>query len=102
MIQYNKLVRDLIPDIIEKEGKQYQTRTLSDTAYQQELIKKLQEEVTEFTEVPNLEELADILEVIHALAESLGADMTTVEGIRRQKVVERGGFEKRIFLEWVD
>jgi predicted house-cleaning noncanonical NTP pyrophosphatase (MazG superfamily) len=102
MIQYNKLVRDLIPDIIEKESKPYQTRILSDTAYQQELIKKLQEEVTEFTEGPNLEELADILEVIHALTESLGADKATVEEIRRQKAVERGGFEKRILLEWVD
>ena len=102
MIQYNKLVRDLIPDIIKKEGKPYQTRILSDTAYQQELIKKLQEEVTEFTQEPNLEELADILEVLHALVESLGSDMTTVEDIRRQKVVERGGFEKRILLEWVD
>lgn len=102
MIQHNKLVRDLIPDIIQKNGKACQTRILPDTEYEQELIKKLQEEVTEFTEAPNLEELADILEVIHALAESLGADRARVEDVRRQKAVERGGFEKRVFLEWVD
>lgn len=101
MIHYNKLVRDLIPDIIEKDGKQYQIRTLSDAAYQQELIRKLQEEVSEFTEAQNLEELADILEVIHALTELLGADKATVEEIRIKKAVERGGFEKRVFLEWV-
>jgi predicted house-cleaning noncanonical NTP pyrophosphatase (MazG superfamily) len=102
MIQYNKLVRDLIPDIIKKEGKSYQTRILSDTAYQQELIKKLQEEVTEFIEQPNLEELADILEVIESLTELLGSDIETVEMIRMQKAQDRGGFKRRIFLEWVD
>ncbi|MFT5369558.1 MAG: putative house-cleaning noncanonical NTP pyrophosphatase (MazG superfamily) [Candidatus Latescibacterota bacterium] len=102
MPKYNKLVRDLIPDIIDKEGKKYQTRILSDMEYQHELIKKLQEEVTEFTEQPNLEELADILEVIQALTESLGSGMTTVETIKEQKAQDRGGFKKRIFLEWVD
>ena len=102
MPDYNKLVRDLIPDIIQQKGKQCQTRILSETEYQDALIKKLQEEVTEFTEQPNLEELADILEVVHALTESLGADQATVEDVRKQKALERGGFEKRIFLEWVD
>lgn len=102
MPKYNKLVRDLIPDIIDKEGKKYQTRILSDMEYQHELIKKLQEEVTEFTEQSNIEELADILEVIQALTESLGSDMATVETIREQKAQDRGGFKKRIFLEWVD
>ena len=58
--------------------------------------------MTEFTEQPNLEELADILEVVHALTESLGADQATVEDVRKQKALERGGFKKRVFLEWVD
>lgn len=102
MTHYNKLVRDLIPNIIQQEGKQCQTRTLSDQEHQKSLIQKLQEEVTEFTEEPNLEELADILEVVHALTESLGADQATVEEIRKEKALMRGGFDKRIFLEWVD
>lgn len=102
MIQYNKLVRDLIPDIIQKEGKRYQTRILADEEYKDALIKKLQEEVTEFTEESNLEELADILEVVGALAEALGADKAAAEDVREQKALERGGFKKRIFLEWVD
>lgn len=102
MIQYNKLVRDLIPDIIHKKGKRYQTRIWADEEYKDALIQKLQEEVTEFTEQPSLEELADILEVVGVLAEALGADKATVEGVREQKALERGGFKKRIFLEWVD
>lgn len=97
MTEYNKLVRDLIPDIIREKGKQCQTRILPDTAFQDALIKKLQEEVIEFTDAPNLEELADILEVVHALVESLGADQGTVEEVRRQKAVERGGFKERVF-----
>lgn len=102
MITYNKLVRDLIPSIIQQEGKQCQTRTLSDQEYQKALIQKLQEEVTEFTEEPNLEELADILEVIQALAKALDSDIETVRNIQQKKSQNRGGFDKRIFLEWVD
>lgn len=102
MIRYNKLVRDLIPRIIQQEGKQCHTRILSDQEYQKALIQKLQEEVTEFTEEPNLEELADILEVIQALAEALDSDIETVREIQQQKTLSRGGFDKRIFLEWVD
>jgi predicted house-cleaning noncanonical NTP pyrophosphatase (MazG superfamily) len=75
---------------------------LSGAEYQQELIKKLQEEVTEFTEQPNIEELADILEVIQALTELLGSDITTLETVKAQKAQNRGAFKKRIFLEWVD
>ena len=102
MTAYNKLVRDLIPEIIRQNGKQCQTRILSDTAFQDALIKKLQEEVVEFANQPSLEELADVLEVVYTLAESLGADQATVEEVRKQKAVERGGFQERVFLEWVD
>ncbi|MDA0745625.1 MAG: phosphoribosyl-ATP pyrophosphohydrolase, partial [bacterium] len=66
------------------------------------LTKKLHEEVKEFTEQPNLEELADILEIINALAEILTADIAKVEDIRKQKALDRGTFKDRIFLEWVD
>ncbi|ACJ33544.1 nucleoside triphosphate pyrophosphohydrolase [Anoxybacillus flavithermus] len=99
---YNKLVRDLIPKIIEEAGKSFTTRTLSDEEYRQELRKKAFEELEEYMnasdDVSAVEELADLLEIIHALAECHGATMEQVEAIRASKAEQRGGFKEKIFL----
>ncbi|MGJ7034672.1 nucleoside triphosphate pyrophosphohydrolase [Anoxybacillus eryuanensis] len=99
---YNKLVRDLIPKIIEEAGKTFTTRTLSDEEYRQELRKKAFEELGEYMnasdDVTAVEELADLLEIIHALAECHGATMEQVEAIRASKAEQRGGFKEKIFL----
>jgi len=99
---YNKLVRDLIPKIIEEAGKTFTTRTLSDEEYRQELRKKAFEELEEYMsasdDVTAVEELADLLEIIHALAECHGATMEQVEAIRASKAEQRGGFKEKIFL----
>ncbi|MBM7571696.1 nucleoside triphosphate pyrophosphohydrolase [Aquibacillus albus] len=99
---YNKLVRDFIPQIIEKTGKSFDTRILNDEEYIDALKGKLQEEVNEYLEADNdsdsLEELADVLELIHALARTHRASIEKVEQIRKQKVEKRGGFNEKIFL----
>ncbi|WP_129729154.1 nucleoside triphosphate pyrophosphohydrolase [Ectobacillus funiculus] len=99
---YNKLVRDHIPAVIERAGKTCTTRRLEKSEYIQELKKKSQEELTEYLQASDdesaLEELADLLEVIHALAKCHGADIEEVERIRERKAEERGGFGERIFL----
>jgi predicted house-cleaning noncanonical NTP pyrophosphatase (MazG superfamily) len=99
---HNKLVRDLIPSIIEKDGRTCQTRILSDEDYMRELLRKLREEVEEFTDLPAIEELADILEVVRALAETLGTDVSKLEAVREKKALDRGAFKERIYLEWVE
>lgn len=99
---YNKLVRDKIPEIIINNGQTPKTRVLSDDEYRASLLEKLQEEVTEFISDKNGEELADILEVLHALAESIGLTPQDIENIRKQKADDRGGFSKKIFLESVE
>jgi predicted house-cleaning noncanonical NTP pyrophosphatase (MazG superfamily) len=68
MKTYNKLVRDKIPAIIAADGKKLKTRILSDEEHLQALIKKLSEELEEFEEALSVEELADLQEIIHALA----------------------------------
>jgi predicted house-cleaning noncanonical NTP pyrophosphatase (MazG superfamily) len=68
-------------------------------SYQQELKRKLQEEVTEFNESDEVEELADILEVVYALARDKGVNQYQLEGMRQQKRENKGGFDQRIFLE---
>ena len=97
-MQHNKLVRDNIPDIIRKNGDVPITRTLTDTEYTLELYKKLDEEVNEYFSDKNIEELADILEVIFALAETHGVSKEDLMKVYKKKHDERGGFERRIFL----
>jgi predicted house-cleaning noncanonical NTP pyrophosphatase (MazG superfamily) len=97
-IQYNKLVRDLIPEIIESEGKSCTTRVLSDAEYRTRLRDKLAEEIQEFDESGSVEELVDIVEIILALADLQGVDGTQLEARRLAKRAERGGFERRLLL----
>jgi len=98
---YNKLIRDRIPEIIAKDRHESKVRVLDDDEYVHYLSKKLQEEVDEFQESRSLEELADILEVVLALAAVEGKTPEDLEVLRLQKREKRGGFEKRVFLEWV-
>ena len=93
-----KLVRDKIPDIILSNGDNPQTRTLSDTEFQFELDRKLQEETIEYLDSHELLELADILEVLYAIAEASGASRLWLESLRASKHSEHGGFSKKVFL----
>ena len=93
-----KLVRDKIPEIIEANGKVPKIRILELQEYCCCLEEKLNEEVAEFHTDRNLEELADILEVVYALAESLGCTREELLEVYAQKHAQRGGFQKRIFL----
>lgn len=95
---YNKLVRDRIPEIIEASGKTCLTATLSDEAYIHMLDQKLNEELDEYQESKSMEELADLIEVIAAVAKARGCSWEELLRIRNQKRGKRGGFEKGILL----
>ena len=97
-ITYNKLVRDNIPDIIRENGDTCKTKTVTGEELRTALREKLCEEVAEFLADESLEELADILEVIHALSVDLGASPDRLDEICAEKYIERGGFEKGIML----
>ncbi len=98
MESYEKLVRDKIPEILDKKSVPYEKRTASFEEYRTELIRKLNEEIQEFFESSgNPEELADIIEVIEALKKLPGYE--NVEELKRKKYNERGGFDKRIILK---
>lgn len=98
----NKLVRDRIPEIIAGNGQTCKTHTLSPDEHLAALKDKLREEVAEYEESGALEELADILEVVRALAEAGGHSVEELERVRIAKAEARGGFRKRIFLESVE
>ena len=97
-IRYHKLVRDRIPEIIENAGKKCTTAILSEDEYLAMLDEKLNEELAEYQESKSLEELADLLEVMRAVAAARGSSFGQVENIRQDKVEKRGGFTKRILL----
>lgn len=96
---YNKLVRDNIPDIIRNN---WDTPVIH-IAFGDEIFEalklKLTEEVKEYLESDNPEELADILEVIYALAEKQNISISKLEEIRLQKRQERWWFSQNIILE---
>lgn len=102
MSMYNKLVRDKIPEIIMQSGKTAHCRVLDADEYITELDRKLNEECAEYQTDKNIEELADILEVIYAIAEARGYSAAELERVRLEKSEKRGGFSQRIFLENVE
>lgn len=97
-IVYNKLVRDRIPEIIEASGKKCSVRTLSPEEYQRAVDVKLDEELAEYHKEQNLEELADLLEVLLAAAAARGCSAERLEQIRAEKAAKRGGFQDRLYL----
>lgn len=98
---YNKLVRDRIPEIIASDGKTCVCETLSDEDYLRLLDAKLTEELSEYQESRSLEELADLLEVLRAVAKARGWTWEELEQARQDKAAKRGGFEKKIVLKEV-
>ena len=100
MIKYNKLVRDNIPEIIEKDNKKAKIHIASNNEYFQYLILKLDEEIKEFKEDYSIEELADVIEVIESLKKL--EQYKNVEKIRFEKKEKNGGFNKRIILDSVE
>ena len=99
IIQYNKLVRDHIPEIIQSTGKSCTTEVLSSDDYLRMIDAKLDEELAEYHKDQNIEELADLLEVIHAATIARGYTLEDLERVRAEKAAKRGGFEKRILLK---
>ncbi|MFA4975257.1 MAG: nucleoside triphosphate pyrophosphohydrolase [Candidatus Paceibacterota bacterium] len=94
---YHKLVRDKIPEHLDAKGISYEQTTATPEEYRKRLLEKLAEEVKEFLDARNSEELADILEVIEALKKL--PKFKNVEEVKKKKLAEKGGFEKRVILK---
>lgn len=95
---YNKLVRDKIPDIIKSKGEDCRFEVLNDEDYKDFLDKKLNEEVAEYQSSKSLVELADIIEVIYAIAKTRGFTPEQIEELRVLKEKSKGSFSKGILL----
>lgn len=96
--KYNKLVRDNIPLIIEKSGKKAIVKRLTDEDYIDALNLKLGEELVEYLESGEIEELADMLEVIYGILDYKGISISQFENVRKDKLKKRGSFKERLML----
>ncbi|OGY23507.1 MAG: hypothetical protein A2172_04845 [Candidatus Woykebacteria bacterium RBG_13_40_15] len=101
-MEYNKLVRDKIPEIIKKSNLKPVTHKAGKKEFEQKLIEKLAEEIEEFKRNSSVEELADLLEIIYAICDLKGIDKRKIELIRQKKANEKGAFKKKTILERTD
>jgi predicted house-cleaning noncanonical NTP pyrophosphatase (MazG superfamily) len=99
---YQKLVRDRIPEIIEKDGKDFSVCQMRGERLKDYGMKKLQEEVQEFVENPCAEEAADIMEIFHFVCNRMGIKDSEIMAQSTSKRIMRGGFEMGYILEWVE
>ena len=93
-----KAIRDKIPQIIKNSGTSCTIKTLSDAQFLKALEVKLGEELQEYLASKSSEELADLIEVIHRIAQLNGTSIAKLEKIRKDKARKRGAFKKNLFL----
>ena len=104
-MEHNKLVRDKIPEIIGKTGEKYKVRILDNEEYKKELLKKIIEEAKEVLDTNGnkkelTKELGDVLEVIDRLVDVFDLNKEEIEKVKQERKVLRGGFDKKLFLEY--
>ena len=98
-MKYDKLIRDKVPELIKSRGDSCEVHIAGDDEYSDKLKAKIMEGVGEFLDNPCVDELADVLEVVYAIADFKFGGRDELEKVRMMKVAERGGFGKKIVLD---
>lgn len=98
MLEHNKTIRDKIPQIIKESGKDCNVKQLSDQEFLEKLEEKLSEEIIEYRNDKNPEELVDLLEVIYRIAQLKGISKEQLEQIRIKKIKEKGEFKNNFYF----
>ena len=103
---YNKLIRDKIPEIIQKDNATPKVSILDDEQFSSALKEKLIEEAKELQEAKTqeeiLNELSDVLQLVESIASNNKLTIEEIKNQKEAKKIKRGGFEKKLFLEYVD
>lgn len=98
-MKYNKLIRDKIPEMLDEKKIPYKIHSADDTEYWEKLKEKLVEEVAEFNKDENIEELADVMEVLDAIIAFRQYSQMDIQKAKIEKAEKRGAFTKKIILE---
>lgn len=97
----DKLIRDKMPEVMHSYGIALYERVMGEDEYMKRLRDKILEEAKEVCAAKNQaeikEDLADLLEVIHALALAEGLSYEEIEEERLKKKHEKGSFFGRIY-----
>jgi predicted house-cleaning noncanonical NTP pyrophosphatase (MazG superfamily) len=105
-VRYDKLIRDRIPEAMDRDGVRFEVGVLNGRAYRDALLAKVVEEAEELREAAAREdvvkELADVLEVLEALMQADGIDVEQVRAVQAARRRDRGGFERRLVLRWTE
>ena len=100
---FKKLIRDKMPEIMKAQGKELDVRVLESDEFKEALRRKIIEEVSELKDAKNEAEAMDKIAYLHEIADSLGDaygfPRKDVLALKEKVRAERGGFEKRLFLE---
>jgi predicted house-cleaning noncanonical NTP pyrophosphatase (MazG superfamily) len=103
---YDKLVRDLTPEIVQRNGHTCGVETLhDDQAFRRALRDKLVEEAREAAAARDEDlatELADLQEVIDALIDAYELTQEAVRNLQHRRQEERSGFSQRLRLLWTE
>ncbi|MDR3583618.1 MAG: nucleoside triphosphate pyrophosphohydrolase [Candidatus Pacebacteria bacterium] len=103
-IFYNKLVRDKIPEVIEKSGGKYEIKKLRGVEYEKELIKKVGEEAGGLLAAKSkkelISELADVIDVINEIKRLKKISANEIKKAQEMAYERKGGFKKKLFLLW--
>lgn len=102
---YDKLIRDRVPEIMDAQSVTYEVRVMTDAEYQAALREKIVEEASEVAEASPAEltkELADLQEVMDALMVAVGITSEEVRAMQVERRDERGGFSERLKLLWTE
>jgi len=100
-VEYNKLVRDKIPEITKESGNEPIYHVATDDEYRQKLLEKVIEELEEFKEDSSYKEMSDLMEIIYSIQKEFNLDKDKIEETRKKRANERGSFEKKLILEYV-
>jgi predicted house-cleaning noncanonical NTP pyrophosphatase (MazG superfamily) len=102
MKQYNKLVRDKIPEILKEKKVKFKSHAANKKEYLDKLYEKLVEELDEFKVKPSVEEFADMLEVLESIGRFHKFDLQEIKIMKKMKRDNNGGFDKAIILDEAD
>ena len=96
--RFDRLVRDKVPEMIRTAGRECETRIASHEEFEAYAVKKLQEEVEEFAARGSIDDVVDILEMLHRIATFRSIPWEEVEKLRVKKAWERGGYDMGVVL----